>query len=88
MKTLTEDQIKKYIEKNGKNCPFCESDFIEGAGVEFLGDDTLYGIVKCNECGEWWRDECEIKLVNVLYTEEDEYNKEHYYDRYDGMEPF
>ncbi len=56
MNKLTAEQKQKYIQSGGNNCPFCESDDIEGCvGIE-TGSGIASQNVICNNCNEEWTD--------------------------------
>lgn len=52
---LTSVQVGDYIESGGANCPWCESDQIEGGSIEVDGEIASQNMT-CNACDEKWVD--------------------------------
>ncbi|MDD5547062.1 MAG: hypothetical protein PHO67_07930 [Candidatus Omnitrophica bacterium] len=53
--SLTSEQVGDYIESGGANCPFCESDQIEGGSIEVDGEIASQNMT-CNACDKKWTD--------------------------------
>jgi len=51
--SLTDEQ---YAQAEGKHCPVCESDSIEGIGPFESNDGVVTIPVKCYSCGARWSD--------------------------------
>lgn len=52
---LTEDQIAKYVAGEGCNCPFCDSDELEGGSINIEGNNAYQGMF-CHSCNAGWDD--------------------------------
>ncbi|MDD2730822.1 MAG: hypothetical protein PHW33_01715 [Candidatus Portnoybacteria bacterium] len=52
---LTSEQVGDYIEGGGANCPWCESDQIEGGSIEVDGEIASQNMT-CNACSQRWTD--------------------------------
>ena len=67
-KKLTKAQQEKYI-KNGKSqCPYCESDDIEGNNVE-VDSDGCFQSCECHDCNSNWNDIYKFVGVEGGYQE-------------------
>jgi len=64
---LTSSARDKYLKSGGSACPFCESNCIEGDGMDVDGP-TGTSNCRCGKCGEEWIDTYE--LSNIEQTEE------------------
>jgi hypothetical protein len=51
---LTPEQRRRYFEKDGKYCPFCEDGAVEAGPIH--NDEPLWSEVRCLECGRSWKD--------------------------------
>jgi len=59
-----EERKRRYLDKKGSCCPFCESDAIEGGSFQADGD-TVWQSVNCIECDATWDDVYHLKEVEV-----------------------
>ena len=61
---LTEEQKRKYMHGGADRCPFCYSNAISAEQTRHEGLQA-WRTVRCETCGESWRD------VHILHTVED-----------------
>ncbi len=59
---MNPEKAKKYLERRGLVCPFCDSWDIEGGSMDFEAGEIVQRI-SCHECNEQWTDI--YKLVAV-----------------------
>lgn len=60
---LTKEQKQTYIEKAGLHCPFCDS-LVEALPLQTPDEnDTLFLLVRCEQCGRLLQET--YKLVDV-----------------------
>lgn len=64
---LTSDQIKKYVDSGGLNCPYCGSEDITGGFVQTEAGHA-WQPVDCVTCRKSWADV--YRLENILEEEE------------------
>ncbi len=62
---ISQKKISEYINKNGKNCPRCGSNYLRGGCFEFEGEDStdLTQIITCERCYLRWDDM--YKLIDI-----------------------
>lgn len=67
MADLTDEMVRDYIDRKGSTCPFCKSEGsnLEGSRVE-IDAETATQHVRCETCGEEWRDVYVLSGVDVL----------------------
>jgi hypothetical protein len=53
---LTDEQKKKYIERGGNRCPFCDSDDIEGTRGVQTDSGCAWQDIRCCACNAEWQD--------------------------------
>lgn len=69
MTKLTVEQKQKYLSGKGHRCPICESENIEGQGMQFDGwTDEASEKVRCGGCGAEWVDIYDI--VDIRLTKQ------------------
>jgi len=47
---------KEYMKRKGTECPYCESNEIDGVGNTEQDGDTIWVDMRCNLCGAEWSD--------------------------------
>lgn len=61
MATLTQQQMKEYVESGGHKCPFCgaqdgvDGGCVTGSSVQIDGPEA-YQDMTCSGCSNQWRD--------------------------------
>ena len=62
-KVLTEEQKQRYLDKEGKECPFCHGELShESDEAMLLGGDEAYQDVDCPHCNVGWREHFEVEM--------------------------
>jgi hypothetical protein len=65
MPALTPDQVKEYVARNGKVCPYCgKVDGPEGGPIEVENNEATQEVV-CNGCNASWVDLFDLVLADV-----------------------
>lgn len=64
MAILTAEQKSAYLKSDGGCCPFCQDADISGGPVEISGREA-WQEVKCQACGETWRDVYKLAFVET-----------------------
>lgn len=54
--SLTDEQKSKYVASEGRYCPYCGSNDIEGTGRGDSDGNWHSENIECNACEETWRD--------------------------------
>jgi len=52
---MNPEKARRYLEKYGLVCPFCDSQDIEGGSLDFEAGEIAQKI-SCHNCGEMWTD--------------------------------
>ena len=47
---------KEYVKRKGTECPYCESNEIDGVGKKEQDGDTIWVDMRCDLCGAEWSD--------------------------------
>ena len=63
-KEWVEERQRWYLDKKGSQCPFCESDAIEGGSLQVDGD-TVWQQINCIECDAVWDDVYYLREVEI-----------------------
>jgi hypothetical protein len=61
--SVTLEQERKYIQRNGTRCPYCESRDIEADSARLDGSE-VFSNVSCHCCGKGWTEI--YKLIGIL----------------------
>ena len=61
---LTEEQCKKYIRNGGNQCPFCNSDNLDGREVTIEEGEAWQPII-CLDCDHEWRDVYILTYIEI-----------------------
>lgn len=77
---ITENQIKRYINRSYGNCPRCQSGNIEGGSMD-LDCNCVIQQIWCNSCGLNWEDN--YTLDNIRIHNEDPWKEDPDYPRAD-----
>lgn len=62
---ITKAMEKKYLDRRGVECPFCESSDIEGQEINIDGGGA-WQEVSCNTCGKSWNDLYELTGIEEI----------------------
>jgi transposase-like protein len=62
---LTKEQIDKYVDSGGVNCPYCDSSEIEGRSFD-MESGIVTQEISCLACGKDWIDV--YRLFDVVDT--------------------
>jgi len=62
---MDEEKRKKYLEKKGVICPYCESDHISANRYEIgIDNENVFVVCSCESCDKKWKDVYE--MVDVV----------------------
>ena len=61
---FTKEQIEKYIESNGTECPYCGGDKIIDTWISGKYLKIIY-LIECGQCGNQWEEQRECKITEI-----------------------
>lgn len=72
MAEITTDELQRYIETDGSNCPFCASEDLY-LGQLRGGTGIVFRDITCRACQETWREI--FHLAEVQYPAREDFSK-------------